>query len=89
MKPIEPAVVTVGSIHGGTKHNIISDECKLQLTLRSLSPRCASNCSDAVRRKALAAAAECRRTGADDRNLRRHAGTVQRSGTNRARCRRR
>jgi hippurate hydrolase len=33
--PGEPAVVTVGSIHGGTKHNIIPDEVKLQLTLRS------------------------------------------------------
>ncbi|HBV62142.1 MAG TPA: hypothetical protein DEF45_03880 [Rhodopirellula sp.] len=26
IKPIEPAVVTVGSIHGGTKHNIIGNE---------------------------------------------------------------
>ena len=33
----QPAVVTVGSIHGGTKHNIISDEVKLQLTLRAFS----------------------------------------------------
>jgi amidohydrolase len=33
--PIEPAVVTVGSIHGGTKHNIVPDEVHLQLTLRS------------------------------------------------------
>ena len=33
----EPAVVTVGSIHGGTKHNIIPDEVKLQLTLRTFS----------------------------------------------------
>lgn len=33
--PQEPAVVTVGSIHGGSKHNIISDEVKLQLTVRS------------------------------------------------------
>jgi len=33
--PGEPAVVTVGSIHGGTKHNIIPDEVQLQLTLRS------------------------------------------------------
>jgi amidohydrolase len=33
--PGEPAVVTVGSIHGGTKHNIIPDEVKLQLTVRS------------------------------------------------------
>jgi amidohydrolase len=33
--PIEPAVLTVGSIHGGTKHNIIPNEVRLQLTLRS------------------------------------------------------
>ena len=35
--PIEPAVVTVGSIHGGTKHNIIPDEVRLQLTIRHYS----------------------------------------------------
>ncbi len=35
--PNEPAVVTVGSIHGGTKHNIIPAEVKLQLTVRSYS----------------------------------------------------
>jgi amidohydrolase len=56
MKPIRPAVVTVGSIHGGTKHNVISDECKLQLTLRSLTPEVRKQLQDAVRRKALAAA---------------------------------
>jgi amidohydrolase len=33
--PLDPAVVTVGSIHGGTKHNIIPDEVKLQLTVRT------------------------------------------------------
>src|SRR5438270_9923784 len=33
--PIDPVVVTVGSIHGGTKHNIISDEVKMQLTVRT------------------------------------------------------
>jgi len=37
IKPIEAAVVTVGSIHGGTKHNIIPDEVHLQLTVRSYS----------------------------------------------------
>ncbi|MFZ5608085.1 MAG: amidohydrolase [Pseudomonadota bacterium] len=35
ISPLEPAVVTVGSIHGGTKHNIIGDEVRLQLTVRS------------------------------------------------------
>jgi amidohydrolase len=33
--PFDPAVVTVGSIHGGTKHNIIPDEVHLQLTIRT------------------------------------------------------
>jgi hippurate hydrolase len=37
VEPTEPAVVTVGSIHGGTRHNIIPDEVKLQLTLRTFS----------------------------------------------------
>lgn len=35
--PFDPAVVTVGSIHGGTQHNIIPDEVKLQLTIRSFT----------------------------------------------------
>ncbi|WOJ94631.1 amidohydrolase [Congregibacter variabilis] len=35
--PAEPGVVTVGSIHAGTKHNIISDKATLQLTVRSYS----------------------------------------------------
>jgi len=35
--PLEPAVLTVGSIHGGTKGNIIPSEVKLELTLRSYS----------------------------------------------------
>ena len=38
LSPLEPSVVTVGSIHGGSKHNVISDEVKLQLTLRSYNP---------------------------------------------------
>lgn len=35
--PIDPAVVTVGSIHAGTKHNIIPEEARLQLTVRTYS----------------------------------------------------
>ena len=34
VNPLKPAVVTVGSIHGGTVHNIIPDEVKMQLTVR-------------------------------------------------------
>jgi amidohydrolase len=33
--PLDPIVVTVGSIHGGTKHNIIPDEVKMHLTVRT------------------------------------------------------
>jgi hippurate hydrolase len=33
--PLDPIVVTVGSIHGGTKHNIIPDEVKMQVTVRT------------------------------------------------------
>ena len=35
LSPLEPGVVTVGSFRAGSKHNIISDEAKLQLTVRS------------------------------------------------------
>jgi hippurate hydrolase len=35
VKPTDPVVVTVGSIHGGTKHNIIPNEVTLQLTIRT------------------------------------------------------
>ena len=35
LPPRQPGVVTVGSFHGGFKHNIIGDEAKLELTIRS------------------------------------------------------
>jgi hippurate hydrolase len=35
--PVEDAVVTVGSIHAGTKHNVIPDQAELQITVRSYS----------------------------------------------------
>jgi hippurate hydrolase len=47
LDPVDPAVVTVGSIHGGSKHNIIPSEVRLQLTIRSTK--------DEVREKILAA----------------------------------
>lgn len=49
-RPVDPAVVTVGSIQGGTKHNIIPDEVKLQLTLRSYSDQVRQHTLAAVRR---------------------------------------
>jgi len=38
IEPIEPAVVTIGSIHGGTIHNVIPDDVKMLGTVRSFSP---------------------------------------------------
>ncbi len=57
--PLDPAVVTVGSIHGGTKHNIIPDEVKLQLTVRSYKEEVRKHLLVAIERivKAEAAAA--------------------------------
>jgi hippurate hydrolase len=37
ISPRDPGVVTVGSFHSGTKHNIISDRAHLQLTVRNTS----------------------------------------------------
>src|SRR4029077_1624401 len=39
MDPQVPTVVTVGTFHAGTKNNIIPDEAKLQLTVRTMDPR--------------------------------------------------
>jgi len=38
INPLEPGVITVGAIHGGTKHNIIGERVDMQLTVRSDSP---------------------------------------------------
>jgi len=48
--PLDPAVVTVGSFHAGTKRNIISDEAKLQLTVRSYSPATRKLLLDGIKR---------------------------------------
>src|SRR5213075_1415671 len=45
--PLDPAVITVGSIHGGTRYNIIPDEVNLKLTVRTYK--------EEVRLKVLAA----------------------------------
>lgn len=52
VKPTEPAVITVGAIHGGTKHNIIGDDCHLQLTVRSYSDKVRAQLKSAIERKA-------------------------------------
>lgn len=48
--PFEPAVVTVGSFHAGAKHNIIPDEARLQLTVRSYSDESRKALLDGIRR---------------------------------------
>ena len=48
--PTDPAVVTVGSIHGGTKHNVIPNEVKLQLTLRSYTDEVRNETIDSIER---------------------------------------
>lgn len=49
-RPTDPAVVTVGSIHGGAKHNVVPDEVKLQLTLRSYTDAVREHTLEAIRR---------------------------------------
>jgi hippurate hydrolase len=48
--PANPAVVTVGSFQAGAKHNIISDEARLQLTVRSYKPEVRKLLLDGIRR---------------------------------------
>jgi hippurate hydrolase len=50
LDPQDAAVVTVGSFQSGTKHNIISDEAKLLLTVRSYSQKTRRALLDGIRR---------------------------------------
>jgi hippurate hydrolase len=54
--PVEPAVVTVGSIHGGMTDNVIAEEVILKLTLRAYPDDLRRNMIESVKRKALAVA---------------------------------
>ncbi len=56
IEPIQPAVITVGAIQAGTKHNIISDRCDLQLTVRSMTDEVRAHIHAAIIRKAKAIA---------------------------------
>jgi amidohydrolase len=58
--PLDPVVVTVGSIHGGTKHNIIPDEVRLQLTVRTTKDATRKHTLEAIERIAKAAAVGAR-----------------------------
>ena len=48
--PLQPGVITVGAIHGGTKHNIIGDRVEMQLTVRSDSPEVREKLLDGIDR---------------------------------------
>ncbi len=55
--PVEPAVVSVGSVHGGTKNNILPDEVVLEGTVRSMSPATRKLLESALRRRVRSIAA--------------------------------
>jgi amidohydrolase len=51
--PLQPSVITVGAIHGGTKHNIIGDRVDLQLTVRADSPEVREQLLKSIERVAI------------------------------------
>jgi hippurate hydrolase len=56
INPVDPAVISVGSFHGGTKSNIIPDDVELQLTLRAFRPEVRAQLVEAIERRATALA---------------------------------
>jgi len=60
VNPFEPAVITVGTFHAGTKRNIIPDEARLELTVRSYNPQVQKHLLEAIERIAKAEAAAAR-----------------------------
>ena len=50
LDPLDSAVVTVGSFQAGTKHNIISDEARLLITVRSYTPEIRRQLLDGIAR---------------------------------------
>ncbi len=56
LAPRDAGVITVGSFHAGTKHNIISDRADLQLTVRSLNPEVRTQLLAAIERVAIGTA---------------------------------
>lgn len=53
INPLSPAVITVGSFQGGSKHNIISSEVSLQLTVRTDSEKTRNQVLGSIRDTAL------------------------------------
>ncbi|MDP9226048.1 MAG: amidohydrolase, partial [Actinomycetota bacterium] len=60
VNPFDPAVVTVGTFHAGTKRNVISDDAKIELTVRSYKPEVQKQLLAAIERIAKAEAAAAR-----------------------------
>jgi hippurate hydrolase len=58
--PDQTAVLTVGSIQGGTKSNVIPDQATLQLNIRAFSDTTRASILDAIRRIVTA---ECQASG--------------------------
>lgn len=56
LAPRHSGVITVGSFHSGTKHNIISDKAHLQLTVRSLNSEVREQLLSAIKRVAIGTA---------------------------------
>jgi len=49
LDPVEAGVITVGSIHAGSKHNIIPDDARLEITVRSFSEETRKTLLDGIR----------------------------------------
>ncbi len=60
LDPLDAAVITVGSIHGGTKHNVIPSEVRLQLTVRTMNDKSRKHVLEAIKRIAQGAAIAAR-----------------------------
>jgi hippurate hydrolase len=57
VNPLDPAVITVGTFHAGTKNNIIPDDAKLQITVRAYKPEVRQHLLAAIERIAKGEAA--------------------------------
>jgi amidohydrolase len=57
VNPLDPAVITVGTFHAGTKRNIIPDDAKIQITVRSFNPEVQRHLLSAIERIAQCEAA--------------------------------
>lgn len=51
--PLDAGVITVGAFHAGTKHNIISEQANLQVTVRANSQETRDMLIDSIRRVAI------------------------------------